>query len=62
MERKKLVSESLLPKPGGMCYRHNLAGLEGGPRPRWAQRIILTGLRIGPCAGVLKARIGHGSR
>jgi hypothetical protein len=39
----------------GMCYRHNLAGLEGGPRARWAQRIIVTGLRIGPCAGVLRS-------
>jgi hypothetical protein len=28
-----------LPKPGGMCYHHNLAGLEGGLRVRWAQKI-----------------------
>jgi hypothetical protein len=26
-----------------MCYRHNLAGLEGWPRVRWAQRIIVMG-------------------
>jgi hypothetical protein len=39
---------------GGMCYRHNLAGLEGGPRARWAQRIIVIGLRIGSCAGGLR--------
>jgi hypothetical protein len=44
MERKKMVSELLLLKPGGMCYRHNLAGPEGGPRARWAQRIIIIGL------------------
>jgi hypothetical protein len=25
-------------------YRHNLAGPEGGPRARWAQRIIIMGL------------------
>jgi hypothetical protein len=37
-----------------MCYRHNLAGPEGGPRARWAQRIIVMGLRIGPCVGVLR--------
>jgi hypothetical protein len=28
---EKVVSELLLPKPGGMCYRHNLAEPEGGP-------------------------------
>jgi hypothetical protein len=39
----------------GMCYHHNLAGPEGGPRARWAQRIIEVGLRIGPCAGVLRS-------
>jgi hypothetical protein len=53
MERKKMVSELLLPKPGGMCYRHNLAGPEGGPRARWALTIIVMGLRIGSCAGGL---------
>jgi hypothetical protein len=47
MERKKMVLESLLPKPGGMCYRHNLAEPEGGPRARWAPRIIVMALRIG---------------
>jgi hypothetical protein len=41
---KKMVSKLLLPKPGGMCYRHNLAGPEGGPRARWAQRINVMGL------------------
>jgi hypothetical protein len=24
---------------GGMCYHHNLAKPEGGPRTRWAQKI-----------------------
>jgi hypothetical protein len=28
---EKVVSELLLPKPGGVCYRHNLAEPEGGP-------------------------------
>jgi hypothetical protein len=36
------------------CYRHNLARPEGGPRARWAQRIIIMGLRIGSCAGGLR--------
>jgi hypothetical protein len=31
MKLEKVVSELLLPKPGGMCYRHNLAKPEGGP-------------------------------
>jgi hypothetical protein len=26
-----MVSELSLPKPGGMCYRHNLDRLESGP-------------------------------
>jgi hypothetical protein len=29
-----------------MCYRHNLAGPEGGPWARWAQRITVMGLWI----------------
>jgi hypothetical protein len=29
---EKVVLELLLSKLGGMCYRHNLAGPEGGPR------------------------------
>jgi hypothetical protein len=37
------------------CYRHNLAGLEGGPRARCAQRIIVMGLRIGSCVGGLRS-------
>jgi hypothetical protein len=44
VKRKRMVSELLLPKPGGKCYRHNLAGPEGGSRARWAQRIIIMGL------------------
>jgi hypothetical protein len=31
---EKVVSELLLPKPGGMCYHHNLAKPVGGPRTR----------------------------
>jgi hypothetical protein len=28
----------------GACYRHNLAGSEGGPRARWAQKINVINL------------------
>jgi hypothetical protein len=42
---------------GGMCYRHNLAGPEGGPRARWAQRINVINLRIGSCVGVYRAEL-----
>ena len=41
---EKMVLELLLPKRGGMCYRHNLAGPEGGPRARWAQEINVINL------------------
>jgi hypothetical protein len=44
---EKVVSELLLPKPGGICYRHNLAEPEGGPRTRWAQKMNMISLRIG---------------
>jgi hypothetical protein len=40
-----------------MCYCHNLARLKSGPRARWAQRIIVIGLRIGTCAGGLRPRL-----
>jgi hypothetical protein len=49
---EKVVSELLLPKLGGMCYRYNLAEPEGGPRTRWAQKMNMVNLRIGSCAGV----------
>jgi hypothetical protein len=32
-----MVLELSLPKPGGMCYRHNLTGPEDGPRATWAE-------------------------
>jgi hypothetical protein len=54
-ELEKVVSELLLPKPGGMCYRHNLAEPEGGPRTRWAQKMNTINLRIGSCVGVWRA-------
>jgi hypothetical protein len=47
--------ELLLPKPGGMCYHHNLAELEGQPRTRWTQKMNVINLFIGSCAGVWKA-------
>jgi hypothetical protein len=52
---EKVVSKLLLLKPGGMCYRHNLAGPEGGLRARWAQKINAINLRIGSCVGVYRA-------
>jgi hypothetical protein len=52
MEKKK-NGFGIIAETRGMCYRHNLAGPAGGPQARWAQRIIVMGLRIGPCAGVL---------
>jgi hypothetical protein len=52
---EKVVSELLLPKLGGMCYRHNLAEPEGGPQTRWAQKMNTINLRIGSCAGVWRA-------
>jgi hypothetical protein len=41
---------------GGMCYRHNLAEPEGGPRTRWAQKMNTISLRIGSCADVWRAK------
>jgi hypothetical protein len=32
-----MVSKLSLPKPGGLCYRHNLAGPRNGPRATWAE-------------------------
>jgi hypothetical protein len=32
-----MVSELSLPKPGGMCYHHNLTGPKDGPRTSWAE-------------------------
>jgi hypothetical protein len=53
--KKELISELSLPKPGGMCYHHNLDRPEGrGARGVW--RITVMGLRIGPCADVLGPR------
>jgi hypothetical protein len=38
-----------------MCYRHNLAEPEGGPRTRWTQEMNMIILRIGSCVGVWRA-------
>jgi hypothetical protein len=40
-----------------LCYRHNLARPEGGPRARWAQRINVINLRIGLCVSVCRAEL-----
>jgi hypothetical protein len=44
IKKKKWFWNTYCRNQGGMCYRHNLAGPEGGPRARWAQRIIVVGL------------------
>jgi hypothetical protein len=54
MERKRMVSELLLPKPGGMCYRHNLAGPEGGPRSKMGLKYNRSGLANRPLRGRLR--------
>jgi hypothetical protein len=52
-----MVSELSLPKPGGMCYRHNLTGPMDGPRATWAEENHRNGLQIGFCANVSRARM-----
>jgi hypothetical protein len=37
----------------GMCYRHNLDRPEVGRGARWIWKMIIMGLRIGPCTEVL---------
>jgi hypothetical protein len=39
------------------CYHHNLAGLEGGPRARWAQRINVINMRIDASVGVCRVEL-----
>jgi hypothetical protein len=50
-----MVLELSLPKPGGMCYHHNLTGPKDGPRATWAEGDHRDGLQIGFCASVLRA-------
>jgi hypothetical protein len=57
METRKGGFRIIIAKTRGMCYRHNLAGPEGGPRARWAQRINVINLRIGSCVGVCRAEL-----
>jgi hypothetical protein len=40
----------------GMCYRHNFAKPEGGPRTRLAQKIDTINLYIGSYAGVWRVK------
>jgi hypothetical protein len=54
LDRSLVTGRVTVSRMGSFCYHHNLTRPEGGPRARWAQRIIVTGLRIGPCAGVLR--------
>jgi hypothetical protein len=55
--KETMVLELSLPKPWGMCYRHNLTGLKDGPRATWAKGNHRNGLRIGLYANVLGARM-----
>jgi hypothetical protein len=41
----------------GMCYRHNLAEPEGGPRTRSAQKMNTINLRIGSCVCAWRAEL-----
>jgi hypothetical protein len=52
-----MVSELSLPKPGGMCYRHNLTRPKDGPRVSWAEGEHGNSLQIGFCANVSRARM-----
>jgi hypothetical protein len=52
-----MVSELSLPKPGGMCYRHNLTGPRDGPRATWTEGKHGNSLQIGFCADVSRARM-----
>jgi hypothetical protein len=54
---KTMVLELSLPKPGGMCYHHNLAGPKDGPRATWAEENHRNGLRIGLCTNMSRARM-----
>lgn len=48
-----MILELLLPKPGGMCYRHILTRPGGGSRLRWASEDNYNVFINQPCAGVL---------
>jgi hypothetical protein len=37
---------------GGPVIAITQVGQKGGREARWAQKVIIVGLRIGPCAGV----------
>jgi hypothetical protein len=41
-----------------LCYRHNLAEPEGGPRTRWTQKMNTINFQISSCTGVWRAKIG----
>ena len=53
MEGNGVILELLLPKPGGMCYRHILTRPGGGSRLRWASEDNYNVFINQPCAGVL---------
>jgi hypothetical protein len=52
-----MVSKLLLPKPGGMCYRHNLAGPEGRPASKMGSKDNRNGLANRLLRGWFKARL-----
>jgi hypothetical protein len=55
METRKSGFRIIIAETRSMWYRHDLAGPEGGPRARWAQKINAINLRIGSCVGVCRA-------
>jgi hypothetical protein len=57
MERKRIVLELLLLKSGGMCYRDNLTGPEGGPRSKMDSKDNRSGLANRPLYGRLRPRL-----
>jgi hypothetical protein len=42
--KEEMVSELLLPKPGGMCYHHNLGRPESGPWSKMGLKDSYNGL------------------
>jgi hypothetical protein len=54
-ETRECGFESIIAETRGMCYHHNLAELEGGPRTRWAQKMNTTSL----LRGRLEGQISH---
>jgi hypothetical protein len=55
--KRSMVSKFSLPKPQGMCNRHNLTGLEMGCDHNGLRGTIKESLRIGPCTCISQAEL-----